>query len=210
MHRREAPTVAPTKTRNEEAAPRKTESLPEASRKEDASKGAWGSGPRQCSICTEDFIENEKVRILPCRHLYHRRCIDPWLLNFAGTCPLWQVGPHELVNNRALILMCSGIIVGQLWRTLSHHLQLRPQLRLRDHPILLYYMPEGPRYRCSPLIQRCLTTCGDGILEQRERSVRLPYQVFFDQRLLILAIVLCANTKEHRIYRCNLYFYRIS
>lgn len=42
-----------------------------------------------CSICTEDFIENEKVRILPCRHIYHPHCIDPWLLRIAGTCPLW-------------------------------------------------------------------------------------------------------------------------
>jgi len=42
-----------------------------------------------CSICTEDFIENEKVRILPCRHIYHPQCIDPWLLRIAGTCPLW-------------------------------------------------------------------------------------------------------------------------
>jgi hypothetical protein len=42
-----------------------------------------------CSICTEDFIENDTVRILPCGHLYHRRCIDPWLLRFGGNCPLW-------------------------------------------------------------------------------------------------------------------------
>lgn len=42
-----------------------------------------------CSVCTEDFIENDSVRILPCGHIYHRRCIDPWLLRFGGTCPLW-------------------------------------------------------------------------------------------------------------------------
>jgi hypothetical protein len=42
-----------------------------------------------CSICTEDFETGENVRILPCKHIYHRRCIDPWLLRFSGTCPLW-------------------------------------------------------------------------------------------------------------------------
>lgn len=42
-----------------------------------------------CSVCTEDFVENDTVRILPCGHIYHRRCIDPWLLRFSGNCPLW-------------------------------------------------------------------------------------------------------------------------
>jgi len=42
-----------------------------------------------CSICTEAFQKGEKVRMLPCSHIYHRHCIDPWLLDFAGTCPLW-------------------------------------------------------------------------------------------------------------------------
>lgn len=59
----------------------------------DVAQGKERKSSRQdsktCSICTEDFVEGRNVRILPCRHIYHRRCIDPWLLNFAGTCPLW-------------------------------------------------------------------------------------------------------------------------
>lgn len=62
---------------------------------EGANQGKERKGSRQdskiCSICTEDFVEGRNVRILPCHHIYHRRCIDPWLLNFAGTCPLWYV-----------------------------------------------------------------------------------------------------------------------
>jgi hypothetical protein len=42
-----------------------------------------------CSICTEDFKAGEDVRVLPCDHKYHPACIDPWLLNVSGTCPLW-------------------------------------------------------------------------------------------------------------------------
>jgi hypothetical protein len=45
--------------------------------------------PASCSICTEDFLDREDVRILPCAHIYHQRCIDSWLLDFSGTCPLW-------------------------------------------------------------------------------------------------------------------------
>jgi hypothetical protein len=44
-----------------------------------------------CSICTEDFERGQDVRILPCNHQFHPACIDPWLLNVSGTCPLWYV-----------------------------------------------------------------------------------------------------------------------
>lgn len=46
-------------------------------------------GELGCSICTEDFTTGEDVRVLPCKHKYHPACIDPWLLNVSGTCPLW-------------------------------------------------------------------------------------------------------------------------
>lgn len=46
-------------------------------------------GELGCSICTEDFKTGEDVRVLPCHHKYHPACIDPWLLNVSGTCPLW-------------------------------------------------------------------------------------------------------------------------
>jgi hypothetical protein len=42
-----------------------------------------------CSICTDDFKVGEDVRVLPCNHQYHPACIDPWLINVSGTCPLW-------------------------------------------------------------------------------------------------------------------------
>jgi hypothetical protein len=45
--------------------------------------------PLSCPVCTDDFVESEKVRILPCGHIYHQHCIDPWLLERSGTCPMW-------------------------------------------------------------------------------------------------------------------------
>ncbi|KAL2066411.1 hypothetical protein VTL71DRAFT_2482 [Oculimacula yallundae] len=50
-------------------------------------------GELGCSICTEDFKTGEDVRVLPCDHKYHPACIDPWLLNVSGTCPLCR---HDL------------------------------------------------------------------------------------------------------------------
>ncbi|KAL6413844.1 hypothetical protein AUP68_03371 [Ilyonectria robusta] len=55
-----------------------------------APDGAGGNGEDNlgCSICTEDFKVGEDVRVLPCRHQFHPACIDPWLINVSGTCPL--------------------------------------------------------------------------------------------------------------------------
>lgn len=54
-------------------------------------ENAAKEGELGCSICTEDFTTGEDVRVLPCNHKYHPACIDPWLLNVSGTCPLWYV-----------------------------------------------------------------------------------------------------------------------
>ncbi|KAK8039201.1 ring finger domain protein [Apiospora rasikravindrae] len=44
-----------------------------------------------CSICTEDFTVGEDVRVLPCDHKFHPGCVDPWLVNVSGTCPLCRL-----------------------------------------------------------------------------------------------------------------------
>ncbi|PVH91680.1 hypothetical protein DM02DRAFT_331174 [Periconia macrospinosa] len=42
-----------------------------------------------CSICLDDFEPQEcQVRELPCHHIYHADCIDPFLLNNSSLCPL--------------------------------------------------------------------------------------------------------------------------
>jgi hypothetical protein len=60
-----------------------------------AAAGATSSGghldSQGCSICTEDFELGQDQRVLPCDHRFHPECIDPWLLNVSGTCPLCRV-----------------------------------------------------------------------------------------------------------------------
>ena len=41
-----------------------------------------------CAICLDIFKEKDTVRGLPCNHCYHRKCIDPWLTDRRGSCPL--------------------------------------------------------------------------------------------------------------------------
>lgn len=45
----------------------------------------------QCPVCIEDFVHDEQLRVLPCQHQFHPDCVDPWLLNVSGSCPLWYV-----------------------------------------------------------------------------------------------------------------------
>ncbi|NWW76994.1 RN128 ligase, partial [Climacteris rufus] len=40
-----------------------------------------------CVVCFEQYKPNDVMRILTCNHVFHKTCIDPWLLEH-GTCPL--------------------------------------------------------------------------------------------------------------------------
>lgn len=51
----------------------------------------YGSGldipSTECPICLGDFMDGEKVRVLPkCNHGFHVRCIDAWLASHSS-CP---------------------------------------------------------------------------------------------------------------------------
>ncbi|KAM3866769.1 E3 ubiquitin-protein ligase RNF130 [Diretmus argenteus] len=43
-----------------------------------------------CAVCIEGYQLNDVVRILPCKHVFHKMCVDPWL-NEHCTCPMCKL-----------------------------------------------------------------------------------------------------------------------
>ena len=41
----------------------------------------------RCTICLSNFVDGDKVRTLPCFHVFHKECIDEWLQR-NQTCPI--------------------------------------------------------------------------------------------------------------------------
>ncbi|GFH31398.1 RING-type domain-containing protein [Haematococcus lacustris] len=60
-----------------------------------------GSSASSCSVCCEDYVAGDAVRVLGCRHKYHVECIDRWLLTATDysrqpACPMCN---HPLLSS---------------------------------------------------------------------------------------------------------------
>lgn len=47
-----------------------------------------GLGTVECCVCLCGFEANQEVSELPCKHFFHRGCLDKWFDNKHLTCPL--------------------------------------------------------------------------------------------------------------------------
>ncbi|XP_065367156.1 E3 ubiquitin-protein ligase goliath [Calliphora vicina] len=43
-----------------------------------------------CAICIESYKASDLIRVLPCKHEFHKNCIDPWLIEHR-TCPMCKL-----------------------------------------------------------------------------------------------------------------------
>jgi hypothetical protein len=55
----------------------------------------------RCSICLCDMEEGEIRKELPCTHGFHKDCIDKWLKDYKGTCPVCKQSLSEMEGKLA-------------------------------------------------------------------------------------------------------------
>jgi len=58
-------------------------------------KSESGDDNQQCYICLAEYEEGDKIRVLPCHHEYHMSCVDKWLKEIHGVCPLCRGDVRE-------------------------------------------------------------------------------------------------------------------
>jgi E3 ubiquitin-protein ligase RNF38/44 len=50
-----------------------------AKRSDAESSTSDGTSQTSCVVCMCDFVQRQRVRELPCQHIFHAKCIDKWL-----------------------------------------------------------------------------------------------------------------------------------
>jgi len=43
---------------------------------------------KQCHICIDDYLPNEDLVLLKCKHFFHKECIKKWLTDNSSKCPI--------------------------------------------------------------------------------------------------------------------------
>ncbi|KAH8551862.1 hypothetical protein BGW37DRAFT_314980 [Umbelopsis sp. PMI_123] len=47
----------------------------------------------KCQVCLEDYAESQELRMLQCKHGFHKDCIDRWLTEGRNCCPICRGVP---------------------------------------------------------------------------------------------------------------------
>ncbi|KAE9608766.1 hypothetical protein Lal_00020243 [Lupinus albus] len=82
--------------------------------------GSVSIAATECPICLGEFMNGEKVRLLPkCHHGFHVRCIDTWLLSHSS-CPICRQSllDHPTNSDAATVAITVTAAVGT-----SHHVE---------------------------------------------------------------------------------------
>jgi hypothetical protein len=52
-----------------------------------------------CNICMDDYTLDETIIHLPCKHCFHKKCIESWLCNEKITCPICRHDVREIYKD---------------------------------------------------------------------------------------------------------------
>lgn len=45
-------------------------------------------GSDACCVCLEDYKKGDDLSVLPCKHKFHKSCLEPWLVKCTAACPI--------------------------------------------------------------------------------------------------------------------------
>jgi hypothetical protein len=62
-----------------------------------------------CAVCIEPYKASDVVRLLPCRHEFHKVCVDPWLLEHR-TCPMCKM---DILKHYGYVVRRSSLYDGR-------------------------------------------------------------------------------------------------
>ncbi|KAJ4915722.1 RING/U-box superfamily protein [Raphanus sativus] len=86
------------------------ESMPRVVIGKEEERGGGGGG--SCPVCLEEWSEGDVAAEMPCKHVFHSKCVEEWLGRHA-TCPLCRYEmPVEEVEGEKKVGVWIGFAVG--------------------------------------------------------------------------------------------------
>lgn len=86
-----------------------------------SNKSNPGPVPTDCPICLAEFVEGEKMRILPnCNHGFHVECIDKWFVSHSS-CPMCR----QCLNMNGPNKKPGGAVIAQATESHIMHIVVR-------------------------------------------------------------------------------------
>ncbi|KAF9262850.1 hypothetical protein L218DRAFT_987884 [Marasmius fiardii PR-910] len=59
----------------------------------------WFESQKECAICLSEFEKGDKVRVLPCHHIFHLEEVDEWLIQQKKLCPVCKADVTRTMND---------------------------------------------------------------------------------------------------------------
>jgi E3 ubiquitin-protein ligase RNF13/E3 ubiquitin-protein ligase RNF167 len=63
---------------------------------------AWFDTQLECAICLSEFEKGDKVRVLPCHHIFHLVEVDEWLITRKKLCPVCKADVTQPLDPHAV------------------------------------------------------------------------------------------------------------
>ena len=107
-----------------------------------------------CCVCQEKFQIGDELRILPCEHVYHTKCVDQWLVENQRICPQCR---KEVV---------CPVQDGESSSRVNDRTPLLDQPTSEEHPVPTWIEDQHPILRTI----RALAGCLGGVTNVREEG----------------------------------------